>query len=83
MLYPLSYEGLPGKYRLARGRLLHLSGRPRGETNNASRARGRLPAEVGFGLKVTGEVGNVAVARAGGEANYDVKFIWSELEINT
>jgi hypothetical protein len=32
--------------------------------------------EITFGLKATGEVGNIAVARGGGEANYTVKLIW-------
>ena len=32
--------------------------------------------EVTFGLKVTGEVGNFAVAKVGAEANYEVTFIW-------
>jgi hypothetical protein len=33
-------------------------------------------AEVSFGLKMTGEFGNVAVAKAGGEANYTVTLTW-------
>ena len=32
--------------------------------------------EITFGLKATGEVGNIAVARGGGEANYTVKLTW-------
>lgn len=32
--------------------------------------------EITFGLKVTGEVGNVAVGKAGGEVNYSVKLAW-------
>jgi hypothetical protein len=32
--------------------------------------------EMTFGLKVTGEVGNFAVAKVGGEANYTVKLTW-------
>ncbi|HYT41748.1 MAG TPA: CU044_2847 family protein [Methylomirabilota bacterium] len=32
--------------------------------------------EVTFALKATGEVGNIAIARAGGEANYSVKLTW-------
>jgi Trypsin-co-occurring domain 1 len=33
-------------------------------------------AEITFGLKITGEVGNVAVAKAGGEANYTIRLTW-------
>ena len=32
--------------------------------------------EITFGLKATGEVGNFAVAKAGGEANYTIKLVW-------
>ena len=32
--------------------------------------------EIIFGLKVTSEVGNFAVAKAGGEANYTIKLVW-------
>lgn len=32
--------------------------------------------EITFGLKATGEVGNVAVGKAGGEVNYTVKLAW-------
>ena len=32
--------------------------------------------EITFGLKATGEVGNAAVAKATGEANYTVKLTW-------
>lgn len=32
--------------------------------------------EVTFGLKVTGEVGNAAIAKGTGEANYTVKLTW-------
>jgi hypothetical protein len=35
-------------------------------------------AEMSFALKVTGEVGNVAVGKLGGEANYTIKLIWRE-----
>ena len=34
--------------------------------------------EITFGLKVTGEVGNVAICKAGGEANYTVKLSWKQ-----
>jgi len=33
-------------------------------------------AEITFGLKITGEVGNVAVGKAGGETNYTIRLIW-------
>lgn len=32
--------------------------------------------EITFGLKATGEVGNIAVGKAGGEVNYTVKLSW-------
>jgi hypothetical protein len=32
--------------------------------------------EITFGLKATGEIGNVAVGKAGGEVNYTVKLAW-------
>jgi hypothetical protein len=32
--------------------------------------------EVNFGLKVTGEAGNVAVGKMGGEVNYAIKLSW-------
>jgi Trypsin-co-occurring domain 1 len=32
--------------------------------------------EMAFGLKVTGEIGNVAVAKAGGEANITITVTW-------
>src|SRR5206468_3597560 len=32
--------------------------------------------EVTFGLKATGEVGNAAIAKATGEANYTIKLTW-------
>ncbi len=32
--------------------------------------------EVTFAIRATGEVGNTAVARGTGEANYTVKFTW-------
>lgn len=34
--------------------------------------------EITFGLKVTGEVGNVAIGKAGGEVNYTVKLAWKQ-----
>jgi hypothetical protein len=33
-------------------------------------------AEISFGLKVTGEVGNVVISKIAGEANYSVKLVW-------
>ncbi len=33
-------------------------------------------AEITFGLKITGEAGNVAVGRVGGEANYMIRLTW-------
>jgi Trypsin-co-occurring domain 1 len=32
--------------------------------------------EITFGLKATGEAGNIAVGKAGTEANYNVKLTW-------
>jgi hypothetical protein len=32
--------------------------------------------EITFGLKATGEVGNLAVGKVAGESNYQVKMIW-------
>jgi len=34
-------------------------------------------AEITFGLKITGEVGNVAVGKAGGETNYTIRLLWN------
>jgi hypothetical protein len=36
------------------------------------------PAEVelSFGLKATGELGNMAIAKVGGEANFSVRLVW-------
>jgi hypothetical protein len=34
--------------------------------------------EVAFGIRMTGEAGNVAVCKAGGEANYTVKLVWKQ-----
>lgn len=34
--------------------------------------------EINFGLKITGEAGNVAVGKAGGEVNYAVKLSWKQ-----
>lgn len=39
-------------------------------------------AELSFVLKITGEAGNVAVGKIGGEANYSVKLVWSEEPVN-
>ncbi|MGP4050241.1 CU044_2847 family protein [Streptomyces sp. 2A115] len=38
----------------------------------------RRPAEMEltFGVKATGEVGNLAISKAGGEANYTVRLLW-------
>jgi len=33
-------------------------------------------AELTFGLKATGEVGNIAVAKVASEANYTIKLTW-------
>ncbi len=33
--------------------------------------------EVTFGLKATGEVGNIAIAKGGAEANFTVRLMWS------
>jgi len=33
--------------------------------------------EVTFGLKATGEVGNIAIARGGGEANFTIRLLWA------
>ena len=33
-------------------------------------------AEISFGLKITGEAGNIAVAKAGSEANYAIRLTW-------
>lgn len=35
--------------------------------------------EITFGLKATGEAGNVAVGKAGSEANYNVKLVWKQI----
>jgi hypothetical protein len=32
--------------------------------------------EITFGLKVTGEAGNVAVGKVAGESNYQVRMVW-------
>ena len=39
--------------------------------------------EVRFGLKATGEVGNFAVTKLGGEANYQVTLTWNDLKGGT
>jgi hypothetical protein len=33
-------------------------------------------AELSFGVKATGELGNLAVAKVGGEASYSVRVLW-------
>jgi hypothetical protein len=40
----------------------------------------RRPAEMelSFGVKATGELGNLAIAKAGGEANYTVRLLWKD-----
>jgi Trypsin-co-occurring domain 1 len=40
-----------------------------------------LPSEVeiSFGVKATGELGNLAICKVGGEANYNVKLAWKQL----
>lgn len=37
---------------------------------------GLSQAELTFGLRASGEAGNFAVAKAGGEVNYSVKLVW-------
>jgi Trypsin-co-occurring domain 1 len=39
-------------------------------------ARAPTEVEVTFGLKATGEVGNIAIAKAGAEANIEVRLKW-------
>ena len=34
--------------------------------------------EITFGLKATGEVGNVAIGKMGGDVNYTVKLTWKQ-----
>lgn len=34
--------------------------------------------EITFGLKATGEVGNLAVGKVAGECNYQVKMVWRQ-----
>jgi hypothetical protein len=33
-------------------------------------------AELSFSIKATGELGNFAIAKVGGEANYSVRVLW-------
>ncbi len=33
-------------------------------------------AEMSFSLKATGELGNLAIGKLGGEANYSIKLVW-------
>lgn len=35
--------------------------------------------EISFGLKATGEAGNVAIGKAGSEANFTVKLVWKSI----
>jgi hypothetical protein len=48
----------------------------------AVRSLEQRPAEMemSFGVKATGEVGNLAIAKAGGEANYTIRLVWREAE---
>jgi NTP-dependent ternary system trypsin peptidase co-occuring protein len=32
--------------------------------------------ELTFGLKATGEAGNIAVAKVGGEATFEIRLLW-------
>ena len=32
--------------------------------------------EMAFSLKATGEMGNIAIGKAGGDANYSIKLMW-------
>lgn len=45
---------------------------------SAAEALDNPPAEieVAFGLKGTGEVGNLAIAKVAGECNYQVRMVW-------
>jgi hypothetical protein len=42
----------------------------------ASLARAPTELELTFALKATGEIGNIAIAKAGGEANLTVRLVW-------
>jgi len=33
--------------------------------------------ELSFGLKATGELGNIAIAKASGEANFTIRLLWT------
>ena len=33
-------------------------------------------AEITFGFKITGEAGNIAIGKIGGESNYEVRLTW-------
>jgi hypothetical protein len=39
--------------------------------------------EVTFGLKATGEASNIAVGKAGSEANYNVKLVWKQSNVQS
>lgn len=39
-------------------------------------ARSPNEVELTFALKATGEVGNIAIAKIGGEANFGIRLIW-------
>ena len=43
----------------------------------ASLPRAPNEVELTFGLKATGEIGNIAIAKAGGEANFSVRLLWN------
>jgi hypothetical protein len=38
--------------------------------------------EVTFGLKATGEVGNIAIGRAGAQANFEIRLAWARSAIS-
>jgi hypothetical protein len=40
-------------------------------------------AEVSFGIKLTGEIGNVAITKVSSEGNYSVKLVWKLDEENS
>lgn len=48
---------------------------------NALKSLTRAPSEIEitFGIKVTGEAGNVAIGKLGGDVNYTVKLSWKDL----
>jgi hypothetical protein len=52
-----------------------------GAVDKAIRGLGTKPGEVEvtFGLKATGEIGNIAVGKAGAEANIQVRLKWTHV----